>query len=144
MASFCAAAGTAFGGAPSDPAMSVTIINIDDRPARRRGQRPVHLFHRNATIVSPYSLETGVGLVQARSAGRGPLWRFFVHECNRAICGKRQRSGKLARSDIVGGQAYDALHLQFAEKCAAERIYTFNVPHFVGLAPHLEAKIAAP
>lgn len=51
---------------------------------------------------------------------------------------------QLGRNSIVGGQAYDVLHLECAEKCGAEQIYTFNVRHFAGLAPHLSEKIVAP
>jgi hypothetical protein len=51
---------------------------------------------------------------------------------------------ELARTGIVGGQTYDALHLKCAEKSGAENILTFNVRHFVGLAPHLSSRIAAP
>ena len=51
---------------------------------------------------------------------------------------------KLGREGIVGGRSYDLLHLACAEKCQAERIFTFNVNHFSELAPHLQNKIAAP
>jgi predicted nucleic acid-binding protein len=51
---------------------------------------------------------------------------------------------QLGRSGAAGGQAYDVLHLQCAEKCGAERIYTFNIRHFSALAAHLSARIAAP
>ena len=51
---------------------------------------------------------------------------------------------KAGRSGIVGGQSYDALHLQCAEKSGADRIFTFNVRHFTNLAPHLAPRIAAP
>lgn len=51
---------------------------------------------------------------------------------------------KLGQNHIVGGKAYDALHLQCAEKCEAERIYTFNVRDFKELASHLVERITAP
>lgn len=53
-------------------------------------------------------------------------------------------AARLGRNSVVGGQAYDVLHLECAEKCGAERIYTFNVSHFAGLAAHLSSRIAAP
>ncbi|MBI4664421.1 MAG: PIN domain-containing protein [Verrucomicrobia bacterium] len=53
-------------------------------------------------------------------------------------------AARLGRNSIIGGQAYDALHLECAEKCGAEQIYTFNVRHFAGLAAHLSEKIVAP
>ncbi|RPI24789.1 MAG: PIN domain-containing protein [Acidobacteria bacterium] len=46
--------------------------------------------------------------------------------------------------EVVGGQAYDALHLECANKSGADRIYTFNVRHFAMLASHLASKITAP
>lgn len=51
---------------------------------------------------------------------------------------------KLGRDGIIGGRSYDLLHLNCAEKSGAERIYTFNVDHFAGLAPHLRNRIVAP
>lgn len=51
---------------------------------------------------------------------------------------------KLGREGIIGGRSYDLLHLACAEKCEADRIFTFNVNHFSELAPHLRNKIAAP
>jgi predicted nucleic acid-binding protein len=51
---------------------------------------------------------------------------------------------KLGQENIVGGKAYDVLHLACAEKCGADRIYTFNVRDFMPLAGVLAGKIAAP
>ena len=51
---------------------------------------------------------------------------------------------KLGRSGVIGGQAYDALHLACAEKSGADQILTFNVHHFAGLAPHIADRIVAP
>ena len=51
---------------------------------------------------------------------------------------------RLGQENIVGGKAYDALHLECASKSGAERIYTFNVRHFMELGSHLSATIAAP
>jgi predicted nucleic acid-binding protein len=51
---------------------------------------------------------------------------------------------KLGQDGIVGGQAYDALHMMSAEKAGVERIFTFNVRHFTGVAPHLSNRIASP
>jgi predicted nucleic acid-binding protein len=53
-------------------------------------------------------------------------------------------ASKLWQNNIVGGKAYDVLHLTCAEKCGADRIYTFNVRDFVQLAGHLTSKITAP
>jgi predicted nucleic acid-binding protein len=52
-----------------------------------------------------------------------------------------QFSKDLGRRGIVGGQVYDALHLQCAEKCGADRVFTFNLRHFRSMAPHLAARI---
>lgn len=44
-----------------------------------------------------------------------------------------------------GAKIYDALLLRCAEKCPAQRIYTFNLWDFKQLAPnHLQNKICAP
>jgi predicted nucleic acid-binding protein len=51
---------------------------------------------------------------------------------------------RLGRDGTAGGQAYDALQIECAGKCQAERIYTFNVRHFSGVAAHLAAKVIAP
>ena len=51
---------------------------------------------------------------------------------------------KLGRNSVVGGQAYDVLHLECGEKSGADRIFTFNVHHFTTLAPHLSSRITAP
>ncbi len=45
----------------------------------------------------------------------------------------------------VGARIYDALLLRCAVKCAADRIYTFNLTDFWQLAPAtLQKKISAP
>jgi predicted nucleic acid-binding protein len=51
---------------------------------------------------------------------------------------------KLGQNNIVGAKAYDVLHLACAEKCRADRIYTFNVRDFMQLAGQLAGKITAP
>jgi predicted nucleic acid-binding protein len=56
----------------------------------------------------------------------------------------REIISKLSRTAVAGGQVYDVLHLECAEKGGAERIFTFNVRHFATLAPHLAARIVAP
>jgi len=53
-------------------------------------------------------------------------------------------SFKLGRNNVAGGKAYDLLHLACAEKCGADRIYTFNVLDFARLAGPWANKIAAP
>ena len=53
-------------------------------------------------------------------------------------------ASRLGQTNVVGGKAYDVLHLTCAEKCGAERIYTFNVRDFVQLAGQLSSKITAP
>ena len=63
-----------------------------------------------------------------------------------ALTGKEYSdlSLKLGRDNVVGGKAYDVLHLACAEKCGADRIYTFNVRDFMPLAGQLAGKITAP
>jgi predicted nucleic acid-binding protein len=63
-----------------------------------------------------------------------------------ALTGKEYSdlSSKLGQNNVVGGKAYDVLHLTCAEKCGADRIYTFNVRDFGQLAGHLTSKITAP
>ncbi|MGI8966070.1 MAG: type II toxin-antitoxin system VapC family toxin [Limisphaerales bacterium] len=51
---------------------------------------------------------------------------------------------KLGQNHIVGGKAYDLLHLECAAKSGADRIYSFSLREFQELAPHLADKIAAP
>jgi predicted nucleic acid-binding protein len=43
-----------------------------------------------------------------------------------------------------GGLIYDALHLKTATKNHCERIYTFNLRHFLQIAPGLEDVICSP
>lgn len=51
----------------------------------------------------------------------------------------------LASRKNVGAQIYDALLLQCAVKCAADRIFTFNLGHFTALAPQqLAGRIVVP
>jgi len=51
----------------------------------------------------------------------------------------------LALRGVEGGRVYDALILAAAEKSKAERIYTFNVKHFQGLAsPPLQDLVVSP
>lgn len=52
---------------------------------------------------------------------------------------------KIVSEGILGEQTYDALHLACAEKCGAERIYTFNARHFQTLASErTRARIVSP
>jgi predicted nucleic acid-binding protein len=51
----------------------------------------------------------------------------------------------MASGGWIGAQIYDALLLRGAARCAAERIYTFNLGHFKQMAPDaLVDKICAP
>lgn len=51
----------------------------------------------------------------------------------------------MATGGWIGGKIYDALLLHCAARCAAERIYTFNLGDFKQLAPAgLREKICAP
>ncbi|MGB0009398.1 MAG: hypothetical protein WBP97_20040, partial [Candidatus Sulfotelmatobacter sp.] len=43
-----------------------------------------------------------------------------------------------------GGLVYDALHLAAASSSHCKRIYTFNLRHFLQLAPHLQSVICSP
>ncbi len=43
-----------------------------------------------------------------------------------------------------GGLVYDALHLAAATSNHCKRIYTFNLRHFLHLAPHLQDSICSP
>ena len=51
---------------------------------------------------------------------------------------------RLGEEQVMGGKAYDALHLACAAKGGAERIYTFNIRHFADLAGQTTIKIMAP
>jgi predicted nucleic acid-binding protein len=63
-----------------------------------------------------------------------------------ALTGKEysELSLKLGQDNVVGAKAYDLLHLTCAEKCGADRIYTFNVRDFMQLAGQLAGKVTAP
>ncbi len=51
----------------------------------------------------------------------------------------------LGRYGTSGGASYDCLHLECARKCAADRIYTFNLKHFQALAAtDIRDRIVAP
>jgi predicted nucleic acid-binding protein len=51
----------------------------------------------------------------------------------------------VSQSGWPGAKIYDALLLRSAEKCPAQRIYTFNVKDFLQMAPgRLQQKICAP
>jgi len=51
----------------------------------------------------------------------------------------------VSQSGWQGGKIYDALLLRCAEKCQAQKIYTFNLRDFQQMAPsHLQHKICAP
>ncbi len=45
---------------------------------------------------------------------------------------------------FAGAKIYDALLIDCAARCGADRIYTFNLADFRNLAPALEEKICAP
>lgn len=63
-----------------------------------------------------------------------------------ALTGKEycDLSLKLGQNNIVGGQTYDIIHLACAEKCGADRIFTFNVREFARISGPLRDKITAP
>jgi predicted nucleic acid-binding protein len=51
----------------------------------------------------------------------------------------------VSQSGWPGAKIYDALLLRCAEKCLAQRIYTFNLRDFQHMAPsHLREKICSP
>ena len=50
----------------------------------------------------------------------------------------------MARMGLAGGIVFDALLLACARKVGAERIYTWNVRHFLMVAPDLAERIVTP
>ena len=49
------------------------------------------------------------------------------------------------KSQVTGGKIYDALLLKAAGKAAVDRIYTFNLKHFLSIAsPDLTEKLSEP
>jgi predicted nucleic acid-binding protein len=81
--------------------------------------------------------------LQASTLIAGNIVKYFSVV---ALTGKEYSdlSLKLGQDNIVGGKAYDVLHMKCAEKCAADRIYTFNVRDFMQIAGHLSGRITAP
>ena len=51
---------------------------------------------------------------------------------------------RAADAGLPGGMIYDALLLACARKCAADVIFTFNIKHFIRVAPDLADRIQAP
>jgi len=49
-----------------------------------------------------------------------------------------------AENGWSGGLVYDALHIAAATANHCKRIYTFNLRHFLQVAPHLQATICSP
>jgi len=49
-----------------------------------------------------------------------------------------------AEKGWTGGLVYDALHVAVATANDCKRIYTFNLRHFLQIAPHLKEKICSP
>jgi predicted nucleic acid-binding protein len=49
-----------------------------------------------------------------------------------------------ANSGLRGGIIYDALHVRCAEKARCDRIYTFNIPDFLRVAPQIGKQILRP
>jgi predicted nucleic acid-binding protein len=85
--------------------------------------------------------------ITPQEAGSAIEVNFLSHFLPVALTGKEYGEFVIqsARAGIAGGQAYDALILRCAEKCGAERIYTFDVRHFQQLASkELAARLAAP
>jgi predicted nucleic acid-binding protein len=67
---------------------------------------------------------------------------FHVAEMSAAQYAAVLRSA--AETGLAGGQIYDALHLATATSNHCERIYTFNLRHFLQLAPQLQNIICSP
>lgn len=49
-----------------------------------------------------------------------------------------------AAAGVIGGGIYDAMLGQCALKSRAEKIYTWNVKHFVRLGPEIASRVATP
>jgi predicted nucleic acid-binding protein len=84
-----------------------------------------------------------ISAMQASTLIAGNVVKYFSVV---ALTGKEygELALKLGQNNVVGGKAYDVLHLTCAEKCGADQIYTFNVRDFAQLAAHLAHKITAP
>jgi predicted nucleic acid-binding protein len=67
---------------------------------------------------------------------------FHVAEISAAQYAAVLRSA--AETGLAGGRIYDALHLATATSNHCERIYTFNLRHFLQLAPQLQNIICSP
>jgi predicted nucleic acid-binding protein len=63
-----------------------------------------------------------------------------------ALTGRQYEAvlASLAEQGIVGGATYDAIHAACARKVAVRRLFTFNVSHFLRVAPDWRDRTAAP
>jgi predicted nucleic acid-binding protein len=56
----------------------------------------------------------------------------------------REALESCASKGWTGGRVYDAIHIAAARKAGCRRIYTFNVRHFLEMAPDFAGRISAP
>jgi predicted nucleic acid-binding protein len=81
--------------------------------------------------------ETAYRLLKQNVLARFETVAITAREYHRTIAA-------LADAAIVGGATYDAIHAACARKAGVDRIYTFNLSHFVRVAPDLRERLAAP
>jgi predicted nucleic acid-binding protein len=70
------------------------------------------------------------------------LPHFFVASLSSAEYASVLRQA--AEKGWTGGLVYDALHIAAATANHCKRIYTFNLRHFLQIAPHLKNAICSP
>lgn len=57
----------------------------------------------------------------------------------------RQLVEEAATHNQVGGQIYDLIHVRAVQKAGCDRLYTFNVKHFLALADQtIRDRVCAP
>jgi predicted nucleic acid-binding protein len=130
---------------------------VDDHEHHARALPVVQMIHDGSAegFVSAHSLlETHailtrlprvprISSLQASTLIGDNIVKFFSVV---ALTGKEYSdlSLKLGQKNVIGGRAYDVLHLTCAEKCGADRIHPFNIRDFAPPAGPLAGRIAAP
>jgi predicted nucleic acid-binding protein len=131
------------------PTTNITLARCQSFKTSTKERRKAEGFVSAHSILETYAILTRlprvprISSIQASTLIADNIVKYFSVV---ALTGKEysELSSRLGQNNIVGGKVYDLLHLACAEKCAADRIYTFNVRDFAQLAGQLTSRITAP
>lgn len=141
---FCDTSVLVAGSATAHPHFSRAVVILQDvANGKVRGYCASHSLAELYSALTNLPVQPRITPTEASAMIARNVRAIFKTIDADAAAYEKAISASVARG-LSGGAVYDALLIECARQAQVDRIYTFNVRHFLALAPDLSDRIAAP